>query len=243
VTLSHPERIVPDDTEPGILALHLKRYEFAASRSAPGSMLDAGCGVGYGTAFLAGRAEQVLGVDVSAETIAYARERYALANVSFEVMDVATLELADATFDTICAFEVIEHVPDPLPVLEELARVLRDAGSLFVSTPQALQTTHHPENPFHHVEYSRADFEALLRRFFGGVELYGQRRLQTRRHRLMQWLDVLGLRRRLPALRRASILLGTPSTAELTAEDVVIARDGLDDAAELVAICTRPLRG
>src|SRR5207253_11200992 len=27
--LTYPERIVPDETEPGIVALHLKRYEFA----------------------------------------------------------------------------------------------------------------------------------------------------------------------------------------------------------------------
>ena len=36
------------------------------------------------------------------------------------------------------------------------------------------------------VEYAASDFRELLERFFGRVELYGQRRLQTRRHRSPQ---------------------------------------------------------
>ena len=96
-----------------------------------------------------------------------------------------------------------------------------------------------PANPFHRVELSRADFESLLRRSFEEVELYGQRRLQTRRHRLLQRADVLGLRKRLTFLRPASRLLVTAPMTEVTAEGIVIERDGLDDATELVAVCRR----
>jgi hypothetical protein len=74
------------------------------------------------------------------------------------------------------------------------------------------------------------------------VDLYGQRRLQTRRHRLLQRVDVIGLRRRVKPPRAASTLLGTPSTAELTLDDVVIERDGLDRASEIVAVCVGPQR-
>ena len=49
----HPERIVPDETEPGIVAIHLKRYEFALSYCTGRDVLNAGCGVGYGTVGLA----------------------------------------------------------------------------------------------------------------------------------------------------------------------------------------------
>src|SRR4051812_24617823 len=75
-TLSHPERIVPDETEPGIVALHLKRYAFALRWCEDREVLDLGCGVGYGTAFLAASATRVVGVDVDEATIAYAQERY-----------------------------------------------------------------------------------------------------------------------------------------------------------------------
>jgi hypothetical protein len=103
-------------------------------------------------------------------------------------------------------------------------------------------TTEPPENPYHHVEYSRADFEALLHRYFGEIELYGQRRVRTRRHRVLQRLDVLGLRR-LAVLRPAGRLAtGTEPMWDLTAEAIAIDRERLDEATELVAVCHRPIR-
>ena len=235
--LSHPERIVPDETEPGIVALHRKRYEFALPFCDGRDVLDGACGAGYGSALLATRARRVLGVDRSVEAIAYARRRYVADNLEFAEMDLLALGLPAASFDLVCAFETIEHVDDRERYLAEVRRVLRAGGVYLVSTPQVARTTEAPANPFHRVEYSRDDFEALLRRHFGSVELYGQRRLQTRRHRAMQRLDVLGLRRRLPFLRRGSALLGTAPTAELTSADLVISRDGLERASELVAVC------
>lgn len=235
--MSYPERIVLGEAEPGVDAVHLKRYAFAGAFCAGRRVLDAGCGVGYGAARLAARAASVIGVDVSAEAIAYAKGHYGAPNLSFEPMDVGALAFADASFDAVCSFETIEHVDDADRVLAEFARVLADDGVLVVSTPQVDRTTTTPANPHHRVEFSRADFEALLRRHFQSVELYGQRRVQTTRHRLAQRLDVLGLRRRLPFLRRASVVLGTTPTAELTADDILISRDDLDRATEIVAVC------
>jgi len=237
--VSFPERIVPGAAEPGVDAVHLKRYEFARSFCADRRVLDAGCGVGYGAARLAAGTVSVVGVDVSEEAISYAKAHYGAPNLSFETMDVGALAFADASFDVVCSFETIEHVDDPDRVLAEFARVLAEDGMLVVSTPQVEQTTRSPANPYHRVEYSRADFEELLRRHFQAVDLYGQRRLQTRRHRAAQRLDVLGLRRRFAFLRRGSALLGTAPTAEMTAGDVVIARDGIERASEIVAVCRK----
>jgi SAM-dependent methyltransferase len=238
--LSHPERIVPDETEPGILALHLKRYRFAEPWCAGREVLDAACGAGYGSADLGRVARRVLGVDIDPEAVAYAASRYAAPNVEFAVMDLASLAVDDSSFDTVCAFEAIEHVPDRDAVLAELARVLRPEGVLVASTPRAELTTEQPENPFHAVEYAPADFERLLGRFFERVELYGQRRRQTRRHRLLQKLDVLGLRRRFRPPRAVVVAVGTRPTAELTLDDVVIEPGALDGASEIVAVCIGP---
>jgi SAM-dependent methyltransferase len=235
--LSHPERIVPDETEPGIVALHLKRYEFALPFCEGKEVLDGACGVGYGSAFLARRAARVLGVDRSEQAIAYARERYPAPNLEFAVGDLLALPFSDGSFDVVCAFETIEHLDSRDAYLDEVRRVLRPGGCYLVSTPQVARTTETPANPFHRVEFARSDFETLLCRHFGSVALYGQRRLQTRRHRALQRLDVLGLRRRLPALRRTSVLVGTAPTAELTLDDVVISPEGLERASELVAVC------
>ncbi len=228
---------MPDETEPGIVALHLKRYEFARPYCVGKHVLDAGCGVGYGSAFLSGVARSVVGIDVSAEAIDYARARYGGRNVEFDVGDLQRLEREDAEFDAIVAFEVIEHLPHPERLVAEARRVLKPDGVLVVSTPRAVGSQR-PENPFHEREFTADEFERLLRASFGRVDLYGQRRIQTSRHRALQRLDVLGLRRRLPLLRRASKLVtGTAATDAVSSEGVVISRNGVNQATELVAVC------
>lgn len=238
--MSHPERIVPDETEPGIVALHVKRYEFALPWCAGREVLDAGCGVGYGSALLAERAARVLGVDVAEDAIAYARARYRRENLEFRRGDLLALDLPDASCDVVCSFETIEHLPDVDAGLRELVRILRPGGTCILSTPQAVSTTRSSANPFHEVEFSRNDLERLLRGHFAEVTIYGQRRLETARHRLLKRLDVLGLRRRVPFLRRASALTGTSPTEQVTAEEIVISRERLDRATELVAVCRVP---
>lgn len=229
---------MPDETESGIVALHLKRYEFARPHCLDRDVLDAGCGVGYGSAFLAGTARRVVGVDVSAEAIDYARSRYGAPNVEFAVDDLQALQRDDGEFDVVVAFEVIEHLPHPERFVGEARRVLKPDGRFVVSTPRADRRQEQPENPFHEREFTPDEFEQLLRRSFGRVDVYGQRRTQTARHRALQRLDVLGLRRRLPFLRRASQLVtGTAPMDAVSSEGVVISADDVDQATELVAVC------
>jgi SAM-dependent methyltransferase len=240
--MAHPERILPEETGPGVMAIHLKRYEFARPFCAGAHVLDAACGVGYGSAHLARSARRVVGVDLSPDAIAYARERYARPNVEFRVGDALALEFPDRTFDVVCSFETIEHLSDQDRFLRQVVRVLRPGGVLIASTPQVAETTRAPANPFHRIELSRVDFEALLDRFFGHVEVFGQRRVETRRHRLLRRLDVLGLRRRIApgALRRASVVLGSAPMAEVSADGLAIDAVDLEHSTELVAVCRRP---
>lgn len=240
--MSYPERILPDETEPGVVALHLKRYDFALQWCDGREVLDVACGAGYGSALLATVARRVVGGDVDAGSVAYAKERYARPNAEFLVLDATSLPFGDRAFDTFCSFETIEHVDEPQRVVAEAARVLRDDGTFLVSTPQVAVTTTSPENPFHRIELSRTDFAALLDEHFADVELLGQRRIETRRHRTLRRLDILGLRRRSAALRRASALTGTRAIEHVRLDDIVIAADGVERAAELYAVCRRPRR-
>ena len=235
--MSHPERIVPDETEPGIVALHLKRYDFALPFCGGKDVLDAGCGVGYGTAHLAQAARRVVGVDRDPETIEYARRRYGSERIEFLQADLLELPLQSDSFDAVCSFETIEHVPDPEALVAQLRRVTRPGGVCLVSTPRVDETTRNPENPFHSVELAAADLERLLRAHFGEVTLYGQRRLQSARHRTMQRLDPFGLRKRLTFLRPASRLLGTPPMADVSLDEIEITRNGVEGANEIVAVC------
>ena len=97
-------------------------------------ILDAGAGAGHLANRLAGLGHTVVGIDQSAEFVAYAQER-ASAGASFQVGDVTSLDFAAATFDAVVAGEVLEHVEDHARAVGELHRVLRPGGFCLVSVP------------------------------------------------------------------------------------------------------------
>jgi len=51
------------------------------------------------------------------------------------VSDIIDIPEPDASFDAILCTEVLEHVPEPVAVLKELARLLRAGGTLIVTAP------------------------------------------------------------------------------------------------------------
>jgi 2-polyprenyl-3-methyl-5-hydroxy-6-metoxy-1,4-benzoquinol methylase len=235
----HPERIVPDETEAGIVALHLKRYVFAAQWAAGRRVLDAACGVGYGSAELARVAIEVVGVDISEDAVEYAQGRYSSPTTRFEIADVTRLPFRDSSFEMVCSFETVEHVDDAPAAIREAARVLNAEGIYVASTPNVKRTTQNPANPFHTTEYAPADFEQLLAGAFHDVQLYGQHRHVTARHSLLRKLDVLGLRRRV-RLPAAEALLGSRVTSTIALDDVIIAQGRVEGASEIIAVCRNP---
>jgi len=183
----HPERIAPGDAYwDRHLAEHLQRYEFAAARMPAGArVLDAGCGVGYGAAHLADHgAAQVVGVDIAGGALAVAREKFARPNATWIEEDCVTLARAGelGPFDCIVNFENLEHLGDPARFLDRVASLLAPGGAFFVSTPNrlAMNRMHGAPadaptaNPFHTLEYSAVELEALLARRFTQVTLSHQ---------------------------------------------------------------------
>lgn len=168
-----PERFVPETMREMLVAAeHLARYRWAAGLALGRRVLDAGCGVGYGSALLAeAGAEDVVGVDVAAAVVDAARkdERPGL---SFARADVGHLPFADGSFDLITCFELIEHVEDAAAVLGELARVLAPGGVLAISSPN--RDRYPPGNPHHVREFSTGELRALLAETFPEVRLLVQ---------------------------------------------------------------------
>jgi ubiquinone/menaquinone biosynthesis C-methylase UbiE len=51
------------------------------------------------------------------------------------VCDAASIPVPDNTFDVILCTEVLEHVPEPIKVVNEMCRILRPGGKLLLSAP------------------------------------------------------------------------------------------------------------
>jgi 2-polyprenyl-3-methyl-5-hydroxy-6-metoxy-1,4-benzoquinol methylase len=109
------------------------RIEAMKGRVGTGRLLDVGASCGFLVeAALAGDYD-AYGVELSAEAIAKAppeiRGRLTLG-------DVNSLDLeAQAPFDVVTAFDLIEHVFDPIAFLRQLHRVVKPGGWIVVTTP------------------------------------------------------------------------------------------------------------
>jgi len=117
---------------------HLIRYHLACQFVKPGDViLDAACGLGYGSAILATetQANRVIGVDVSPTAIEYANINFSDSHLSYAVQDVQNMDISDNMFDVVVSFETIEHIPNPKQLINEIARVLKPGGVIIASIP------------------------------------------------------------------------------------------------------------
>lgn len=135
---------------------HVSRYVIAAQQVRPGDVvLDAACGLGYGTAVLAAcsNGAQFIGVDIDEESIAYANANYAVNHpaIKYHASDVTTMSfLPDHSVDMVVSFETIEHVPNYDIFLAEVARVLKPDGRFIGSVPNMwCDETGNDPNPYH----------------------------------------------------------------------------------------------
>src|SRR6202453_1161289 len=77
------ERVIPGQVNDDLWSEHVARYAFARRYAQGKRVLDAGCGTGYGSAELAQAANEVMGVDVAANAIEYAKANYPLPGLRF----------------------------------------------------------------------------------------------------------------------------------------------------------------
>jgi 2-polyprenyl-6-hydroxyphenyl methylase/3-demethylubiquinone-9 3-methyltransferase len=100
-------------------------------------VVDVGCGGGLLSEALARAGANVTAIDLGAKLIEIAKLHLFESNlqVDYRVQSSDALaEVEPASFDVVCCMEMIEHVPDPLVLIRDLAAMLKPGGQLFLST-------------------------------------------------------------------------------------------------------------
>jgi len=149
----------------GIRADHVNRYKWATSVLQKGSVIDAACGIGYGSWMLANAGFYVRGIDIDQEAINYGEKHYSHKNIYRQCLD---LDQANLSTDPVIAFECIEHVPDPLSILKKCNRLL------LASVPNEMVFPY-KNHRFHYRHYTKDEFEDLLNQAgYTVAKWYGQ---------------------------------------------------------------------
>lgn len=96
--------------------------------------VDVCCGSGVLTEVVAERnaPAAIVGVDISAEQINFARQHRARNNVSFETADAMSLPFAGEVFDAAVCGLGFNYLPSPAEALEEFKRVVRPGGTIAI---------------------------------------------------------------------------------------------------------------
>ena len=217
-----------------------RRHEVAYRWLAPwcrgAVVVDAGCGEGYGAAYLRSVATSVVALDYAPDVVAHVRATYP--DVPAVRADLQHLPLRDGGAEVVASLQTIEHLHDQPGFVLECARVLRPAGTLVITTPNRLTFTPEgaPLNPFHTRELTGAELAALLAPAFEVTRLLGvahgpRLRRWERRHGPLVEAQLASSPDGWPARLRAFV-------RSITADDFVVT-DDVDASLDLLAVAVK----
>ncbi len=134
----------PDGESRPLHDLNPVRAAYVAARvQLPGARVaDVGCGGGLLSEALAKSGAHVTGIDMGEKVIEIARLHLHESrleapdlDVDYRVQSSAELAAAEAeSYDAVCCMELIEHVPDPEALVNDLARMVKPGGVVVMST-------------------------------------------------------------------------------------------------------------
>jgi len=165
-----PEEVAAEPRPGSMLQVLAAGLEFT-NQSPPGPILDMGCSVGRGTFSLAQRTDDlVLGIDLNfpmlrlaAEVlrtgqVRYPRRRVGVVydrrefpvefdgadRVDFWACDAGTLPFSEHQFSTASCLNLLDCMPTPAQLLDELGRVLQNGGRAILACPYDWSTSATP---------------------------------------------------------------------------------------------------
>ncbi len=143
---------------------HLMRYQLArellVELKTTSRVLDAGCGIGYGAAFLSDVIDDVVAIDMSEEAEEWHYQYFTRPNVEYIRGNVTSFPYK-GRFDAVVCFEFLEHVHEAVDAVRKFGE---HSDLLICSTPNELVRPHKmpPINEFHVRHYTPDEFSELL---------------------------------------------------------------------------------
>ena len=152
-------------------------YIYAAKKARSKTILDYGCGGGYGTEYISRFTKNnVVGFDIDRKTVEINKKYFkTVRNLSF----VHTLEKTQK-FDMVVTFQVIEHIKNTQmhTYLSDIKnKYLKKGGTLLVATVNKNISSYRLKKsilPFHEHEFFPEELKKMLEKYFKKVVLYGQ---------------------------------------------------------------------
>jgi ubiquinone/menaquinone biosynthesis C-methylase UbiE len=97
-------------------------------------ILEIGCSTGMDSAELVRLGKQVVGVDLSPQSIEVAKHHFQLVGLTAElkVENAQQLTFSDNSFDVVYSFGVLHHTPNIEAAMDEVYRVLKPGGKAFI---------------------------------------------------------------------------------------------------------------
>lgn len=153
---------------------HLSVYRFASNYTKGLHVIDAGCGTGYGAAYLAqAGAQRVTGLDVSEKAIAYCRAHFSTPGTEFVVANLSVeIPAPTGSVDAIFSSQAMEHLSDIENFLAECRRVLKPRGFMVIAVPAITSRQQLEENiwnKFHITNLTPLGWYTKIRRNFSRV--------------------------------------------------------------------------
>jgi SAM-dependent methyltransferase len=118
-----------------------ERIHWICERAVGQRVIDIGCSQGIASILIAREGREVVGIDVDAKSIAFAKE--ALKKESLDVqrriqflnLDFLSEDFTGRSFDTVIMSEVLEHLIDPRTFLEKAIGITVPAGKILITVP------------------------------------------------------------------------------------------------------------
>ncbi len=145
------------------------------------NIFDLGCSTGIFLGMVAKEGWTPYGSDVNSNLVNINRKRFN-DNIRLQIGD--SIDFPDRHFDVVTLFDSIEHMPNPITTLKEVARVVKDDGFVVISTPnieglfprltyvilgKTIGVWEHPTPPGHVFQFSLKTLKMVLKK--AGLEI------------------------------------------------------------------------